>query len=291
LRFDGRVAGSARRWTFSKLDYFLGAELTLPGRFTPDTDIVIGGYFEREVLDLYTKNRGSASVYANHFFSDELTPAWAVSSPMANMTTSSACAASASPAWKASVEYDTRDNKLDPKDGFTPASRQAVLRVGVRQRRRQVRGRSPRLPWLRAEDRTVLAARLKVGSIIGAPISQIPQDELFLAGGGSSVRGYSYRSIGIDVPGGISGGRSLFEASAEIRQDITDTIGMVGFVDVGHVNAVRVSGFLRRRTSRRGPRPALQYGSRPAAARCGVPLNRQQGDPNFAIYAGIGQAF
>jgi translocation and assembly module TamA len=292
LRFDGRVAGLGSTMDISKLDYFLGAELTLPGRFTPDTDIVVGGYFEREVLDLYTKNRGSASVYANHFFSDELTARLGSFVTYGEYDDVFGVRRFGMAGLEGAIEYDTRDNKLDPTDGFYARfAGKPFYEWEFGNAVGKFEGELRAFHGFGFEDRTVLAARLKVGSIIGAPISQIPQDELFLAGGGSSVRGYSYRSIGIDVPGGISGGRSLFEASAEIRQGITDSIGVVGFVDIGHVNDGSLPDFSG--DVRVGAGVGLRYntGLGPLRLDVAVPLNRQQGDPNFAIYAGIGQAF
>jgi len=292
LRFDGRVSGIGSSADFSKLHYFLGSELTLPGRFTPDTDIVIGGFLEREVLDLYTKNRGSVSVYANQFVSDELTARLGSFVTYGEYDDVFGVRRFGLAGLEAGIEYDTRDNKLDPTQGFYARFAGKPFYeweygniVG------KFEGELRAFQGLGAQDRTVLAARLKVGSIAGAPVAQIPQDELFLAGGGTSVRGYPYRSIGVDVPGGISGGRALFEASAEIRQDITDAVGIVGFADVGHVSDGSLPDFSG--DIRVGVGIGLRYdtGLGPLRLDLAVPLNRQAGDPNFAIYAGIGQAF
>jgi translocation and assembly module TamA len=292
LRFDGRISGLGATVDFRELDYFLGTELTLPGRFTPDTDIVIGGFFEREVLDLYTKNRGSASVYAKHHFSDRLTARVGSFVTYGEYDDVFGQRHFGLVGTDASVEYDTRNNKLNPTSGFYARFAgkpfyewefgNVIGKFEAEARAFQALG---------AEERTVLAARLKVGAIVGASISQIPQDELFLSGGGSSVRGYPYRGIGVPVTGGTSGGRSLFEASAEIRQDITDTIGVVGFADIGHVNADAFPDFSG--AIRVGAGFGLRYhtGLGPLRLDVAIPLNRQSGDPNFGIYAGIGQAF
>jgi translocation and assembly module TamA len=66
-----------------------------------------------------------------------------------------------------------------------------------------------------ADNTLVAAGRIKLGSIVGAPISELPPDKLFFAGGGGSVRGYGYRTIGVPVGLEVIGGRSLIEASAE----------------------------------------------------------------------------
>lgn len=47
---------------------------------------------------------------------------------------------------------------------------------------------------LQDEGRTVLAGRLRVGSIVGAEEFVVPSDRLFYSGGGGSVRGYAYQA-------------------------------------------------------------------------------------------------
>ncbi|GAB4360760.1 MAG: autotransporter assembly complex family protein [Oricola sp.] len=292
LRFDARIAGIGKTVDYKNLDYRFGTELTLPGRFSPDTDIIVGGFLEREVLDLYTKNRASASVHAKHYQSDELTFDFGTFVTYGEYDDVFGVRRFGVAGLETGLEYDTRDNKLDPTSGFYARFVGKPFHewefgntVG------KVEGEVRAFHGVGAEAGTVLAARLKVGSIVGAPVLQIPQDELFLAGGGSSVRGYSYRSIGVDVPGGISGGRALFEASAEIRQDVTDSFGLVGFADVGQVSDGSVPDFAS--DLRIGAGVGLRYntGLGPLRVDVAVPLNRQDGDPRFAVYAGIGQAF
>jgi translocation and assembly module TamA len=292
LRFDARISGIGKTVDYKDFDYYLGSELTLPGRFTPDTDIVAKSFVEREVLELYTKNRAYMSVYANQYFSDTLTGRLGTFVSYGEYDDVFGVRRFGLAGLDSSLEYDTRDNKLDPTSGFyARLAGKPFYEWEFGNAVGKFEGELRAFQGLGAEDRTVLAARLKVGSIAGAPISQIPQDELFLAGGGSSVRGYAYRSIGVDVPGGISGGRALFEASAEIRQDITDSIGLVGFADVGHVSDGSMPDFSG--DIRVGAGIGLRYntGLGPLRLDVAVPLNRQSGDPNFAIYAGIGQAF
>ncbi|WP_164127372.1 BamA/TamA family outer membrane protein, partial [Stenotrophomonas maltophilia] len=75
-------------------------------------------------------------------------------------------------------------------------------------------------------------------SIAGGTLADIPASMRFYAGGGGSVRGYEYKSLGPrDAFGNVTGGKSLFEASVEARIKITDTIGIVPFVDVGQAFA------------------------------------------------------
>src|SRR5207253_2223566 len=66
--------------------------------------------------------------------------------------------------------------------------------------------------------RTVLAGRLKLGTIVGAATGDIPANKRFYAGGGGSIRGFGYQKVGpLDASGNPTGGRSLMEIGAEAR--------------------------------------------------------------------------
>jgi translocation and assembly module TamA len=137
----------------------------------------------------------------------------------------------------------------------------------------------------------VLAGRLKLGTLVGPPISEIAPDRLFFAGGGGSVRGYAYRNIGVPVGDEVIGGRSLIEASVEARVKVTETIGVVGFVDAGYVGEDSIPSFDE--DLRIGVGAGLRYltGLGPIRLDVAVPLDPREDDPDFAFYVGIGQAF
>ena len=142
------------------------------------------------------------------------------------------------------------------------------------------------------ENPVVLAGRVKLGTLFGSPISETAPDKLFFAGGGGSVRGYAYRNIGVVTPAGeVIGGRSLIEASAEIRARVSDGIGLVAFVDAGYVGDESFPDFAE--DLRVGVGGGLRYytGLGPIRLDLAVPLDRQRDDPSVAFYVGIGQAF
>lgn len=86
------------------------------------------------------------------------------------------------------------------------------------------------------DRRFVLAGRLKLGSILSVEAADIPASKRFFAGGGGSVRGYEFQSIGpLDAEDDPIGGRSLIETNLELRIKLTETIGLVPFVDGGAV--------------------------------------------------------
>ena len=137
----------------------------------------------------------------------------------------------------------------------------------------------------------VLAGRFKAGVLVGPELGEIPPDRLFFAGGGGSVRGYAYRSIGVEGPGGIvTGGRYLLEASVEARARFSKDWGVVAFVDGGYVAADTFPGI---DDLRLGAGVGLRYhtGFGPLRVDVAFPLNKRSGDPDYALYVGIGQAF
>jgi len=140
-------------------------------------------------------------------------------------------------------------------------------------------------------DRTVLAGRVRIGSIIGGQEITVPSDRLFFSGGGGSVRGYSYQSINPRWPDNTPrGGLSLFETSLEVRRDIGEKFQAVAFVDAGAVGFQETPNLSNMRYGAGvGVRYKLPFG--PVRADIGFPLNKRDGDSDFQLYLSIGQAF
>ena len=190
-----------------------------------------------------------------------------------------------------SLTYDASDDLLDPSRGF---------RIGVRA--------SPEASWhdkaftyvvtqldgsayLPVSDRVVLASRMRLGSILGGvDLDNIAPSRRFYAGGGASVRGYAFQSIGPrDPENDPYGGKSLAEFSLEARIKF-GVFGVVPFLDAGNIS----TGFLPKLSDiRYGAGIGLRYYSTfgPIRIDVGTPLNRQKGDSRIAVYVSLGQAF
>lgn len=188
--------------------------------------------------------------------------------------------------------YDARDDKLDPKSGYRllahvePAYEAYGGSTFV-----TFRGEGSVYRALGAEQRFVVAGRLAAGTIVGSDLAGIPANRRFYAGGGGSVRGYAYQAVGPeDAMGDPIGGRSFIEASAELRLSVTERIGIVPFIDVG---AVSTGSYLEDARYRTGAGIGLRYKTPfgPLRIDVAVPLDRDPDDPDYGIYAGIGQAF
>jgi translocation and assembly module TamA len=193
------------------------------------------------------------------------------------------------------AQLDTSDDLLDPSGGFR-------LRGAISPELSRVDGTNSTylkvqfdLSYYRsAGENVVLAARARAGTIAGAEINSIAPSRRFYAGGGGSVRGYGFRSIGPrDGLGEPNGGRSLLELAAEarVRTGLLDgAISVVPFVDAGVVNVGSVPDFSDIRLGvGLGVRYATGFG--PIRLDVGVPLNRQPGDGPVAVYVALGQAF
>ncbi|NEX91984.1 autotransporter assembly complex family protein [Caulobacter sp. 17J65-9] len=141
------------------------------------------------------------------------------------------------------------------------------------------------------QGRTVVAGRLRLGSLVGGTLPEMPTAERYFAGGGGSVRGYAYQGVGPRFPDNTpSGGLSLAEGSLELRQRIFENWGYVLFSDVGAVGLEPSPSFDGAKFSLGvGARYFLPFG--PIRADVAVPVNPEEGDPSFQIYISIGQAF
>jgi translocation and assembly module TamA len=143
------------------------------------------------------------------------------------------------------------------------------------------------------DGRSVIAGRAAFGSIPGGTNAGVPPDKLFYAGGGGSIRGFTYQSAGPrDAFNNPVGGASLVEASLEFRQRIGESFGAVVFVDAGGAYSETLPNFAEM-TPRVGTGVGVRYYTSfgPARLDVGFPLNKRAGDAPFGIYVSIGQAF
>lgn len=188
---------------------------------------------------------------------------------------------------------DTRDDRLNPTKGYR-------FMINAKPTYETYRGTFfssfegaiTGYQALGADDRFVLAGKLAGGTIIGGDeLSDIPATRRFFLGGGGTVRGYGYQEIsprnGDDK---LLGGRSYMAASAEVRIGITETIGIVPFIDVGTVSTDEVPDF---KDIRAGAGVGLRYATPfgPLRLDVAVPLDKYPGGTSFGVYAGIGQSF
>jgi translocation and assembly module TamA len=192
------------------------------------------------------------------------------------------------------LAYDGSNDLLNPTRGFRAGIRLSpeISRKGgsFAYAKAQVDG-SAYYPILSG---TVLAGRVRLGSIFGADAPSIAPSRRFYAGGGGSVRGYGYQRVGPrDFAGDPAGGRTLTEFALEARIPVTafgNELGIVPFLDGGSLtNRVTPQFNNWQFGAGLGLRYYTSFG--PIRLDVGTPLNPRPGYSRVAVAVSLGQAF
>lgn len=135
-------------------------------------------------------------------------------------------------------EWDKRDDPGDAKEGFY-LNAVLVPFAGLSGSSSGLHGRLDARAYLGlgAEDRFVLAARVQLGTVLGASQAGTSPDLLFFSGGAQTVRGQPHHSLGVPVGTNLAGGRSFLGLSAELRAQVSEKLSVVGFYDYGKIGA------------------------------------------------------
>lgn len=297
LRFDALVGGvgsNREEGEFNQdgIDFAFGAAFTRPATLNPDTDFVIGltaaqdsePDFSSQSLNFTTgfsrniRDRFIADVRVGYFYSrDEdargVTEYSLLTFPVMATT-------------------DRRNDQLNPTGGWY-AMAGATPFVGLN----DASGTGARLTGdgrvylgFGEEKRFVAAARVQFGSIVGADLLDVPNDYRFYSGGGGTVRGFEYESLGVTIDGIPSGGASFFGVSGEARIGVTQSIQTVAFVDYGYVG--KSAFYDDEGGDHIGAGLGLRYVTPigPIRLDVAVPVSGES-DADFQVYVGIGQAF
>ncbi|WP_426039071.1 autotransporter assembly complex protein TamA [Brevundimonas sp. DC300-4] len=294
LRFEARLA---------TIDSRIGADLSLPHWRTPGETLALSAAIVNEDTDAYRRTAavvsadlrqriGKISYYSygvgldagryneNRF--DPITRApVSFDRDLAILTA------------RGSAYIDQSNDPLNPTTGWRMTLNVQPTAVAGEDTVLFLRTEAQTTAYMPVQDngRTVLAGRLRLGSILGGDELSVPSDRLFYSGGGGSVRGYGYQGVGPRLPDNTPrGGLSLFEVSAEVRHDVGKGFGVVGFVDAGAIGFAETPDFSDLRYAVGiGARYNLSFG--PIRADIAFPLDKREGDAGFQVYVSIGQAF
>jgi translocation and assembly module TamA len=294
LKLDGSVTniGSGE----SGVDYALGVTLDRPATLTPDT--TAGLVFAYEHLDEidYSADTVDFGLAFSHIFSEQLTARAGMTYSYQKGSDPGGDFNFRNLSLPLGLTWDKRDVATNPTQGFyLDATLKPFLGFGTTGSgvRATIDGRVYRS--LGAPGRFVLAARLQGGAIYGPELLETPRDELFFSGGGGTVRGQPYRSLGIAVTRGFGpqfliGGQFFAAGSLELRAKVTQRIGVVGFVDAGSIGLDGV--FDGNADSHAGAGLGLRYdtGIGPIRLDIAAPISGTTGD-GVQVYIGLGQAF
>ncbi|WP_238381123.1 autotransporter assembly complex protein TamA [Alkalilacustris brevis] len=288
LRLDGEIgrigASSGGR------DYRFAARFSRPATFTPETTLSFGGELRTVDVDDYDSILGTVDVGVTHFFSDRLTGEAGIAYLRERTEDAAGRRTRSTLALPIGVNWDRRDSDTNATSGtYIDARATPFLGLTGADSGAQFRLDGRAYYGVGAGRGFVLAGRVQLGSVVGASIEGTPRDYLFYSGGGGTVRGQPYRSLGVNVGGVGSGGRSFAALSAEVRARVTENIGVVGFADAGLVGDGSFGGNAGWHA---GAGLGVRYatGIGPIRLDVGFPVRGDTGD-GAQLYIGIGQAF
>ncbi len=289
LRLEGEVGGIGAQ--VGGIDYRFAARLGRPASFTPDTTAFIATLVERVDERDFDADRVRLRAGVTHFFSDRLTGEATLDLSYERVTDAAGRTNFAAVSLPVALTWDLRDNEQNPTTGY-------YLQGGVTPffglndstgRGGQITFDARAYRALDENDRFIVAGRLQGGSVVGSALARTPRDLLFYSGGGGTVRGQPYQSLGVDLPGGArSGGRSFVGASAEFRAGLRGPFGAVVFADAGYIGA---EGF-GNGDWHAGAGLGVRYdtGVGPIRLDVAAPVRGPNGG-GVQVYVGIGQAF
>ncbi|WP_139257481.1 autotransporter assembly complex protein TamA [Natronohydrobacter thiooxidans] len=291
FRIEAMVGGIGAR--SGKLDYQLALEYARPATLTPETTLKLGALIETENESDFEARRLRLDLRLEHRYSDTLTfgaglgllaeradfgPGFATRRDYRMVLL------------PLSLTWDRRDSERNPTRGFYLQSELTPF-LGLKGTDSGARLTADARTYrgFGNDDRFVLAGRAQIGAILGAEIDRTPRNFLFYSGGGGSVRGQPFRSLGVDVGGVRSGGKGFAALSGEMRMRATETIGLVAFADAGYVSQGTFSG---PSDWHAGAGLGLRYDTPigPLRLDVGYPVAGPTGR-GFQVYLGIGQAF
>ncbi|MBV9199275.1 MAG: BamA/TamA family outer membrane protein [Alphaproteobacteria bacterium] len=279
------------------------ANFRRPDFLAVDQDLLASAEVVNDIPVAYHSRRGVALVGIERRFGPQLTAGIGVQGTKANVTpeanpnpmTASAPTQHYSligvPAY---LKLDETDNLLNPTRGYR--AQLSVMPAHT------VSG--PNLSFVSnlvagstywsvgPEQRAILAGKLAVASLDGAPLAPLPADQRIYAGGGGSIRPYGYQLAGpLDTGNKPFGGRSSLVLNLEARVRITENIGIVPFIDGGsyYESPAPQLGRTLLYGAGLGFRYYTAFG--PLRLDLATPLHKRSADSPIQIYISLGQAF
>jgi len=290
LRLEAAVDGIAART--GGLGFSLDARYVRPATPNRDTDLELGLNAVRQNERDYLADAFTADGLFRRTYSPTLSATAGVNLRYERATYAGTRNDFGTLGLPVSVTQDTRDRALDasrghylwveamPYAGFGQAASGLRLRFDARA-----------YADIGTEGRVVLAGRAQLGALIGPSLNAAPRGFLFYSGGGGSVRGMPYQSLGVSGPP-ASGGRGFAALSGELRVRVNDSFAIVAFADAG---AVSSGAFTGSHDWQAGAGLGVRYATPigPLRLDLAAPLRRNAGVTSNAmqIYFGIGQAF
>lgn len=275
------------------VDYGLGVTLDRPATFSADTTLSFGAGIKRLDEADFKADIFEISTKVTRVFSKELSANVGFEYEYSKITDPSGTATYRALSLPLGATWDRRDSKTDARKGFyIEAEAKPFIGFGITDSGARLKFDARGYKAFGEDRRFVLAARIQGGVVLGSSLAGTPRDYLFYSGGGGTVRGQPYQSLGVNVLTDSSnvvfqtGGTQFIGGSVEARVRVGDNLGLVGFLDMGSVGAVGVNDW--HAGAGMGVRYATVVG--PIRLDLALPVGGNTGD-GLQVYVGLGQAF
>ncbi|KAA9008361.1 outer membrane protein assembly factor [Histidinibacterium aquaticum] len=290
FRVEGEVSQIGEN--LEAIDYSLTANFRRPATFGPDNDLFANLEFEDVQDDLIELRAVQAELGLSRLVTEDLTISGGVGYRYGEVVTELRDVTYQLLTLPLTLEFDRRDNELDAQNGYY-ADVTATPFLGLENADdggrlyTDLRGYRS----FGADDRFTFAGRLQYGAIIGASADSAPQDFLFYSGGGGTVRGQEYQSLGVMRDGAEVGGTSFLGAQLEARIGVRNNLEAVGFYDVGQVGSGEVPEPDDPYHAGAGLGIRYDTGIGPIRLDIATPVTGDDAYGSVQVYIGIGQAF
>ncbi|WP_218119496.1 autotransporter assembly complex protein TamA [Roseospirillum parvum] len=275
-----------------------GIDLNLrkPWLLAQDQDLLAGLTLERVDYEAYRETRLGSSLGVERRFNDTWSGALGVSLDITDTTGKDGISEMTYLAGlPARLKRDTTDSLLDPTEGSRLEIEATPYAGFLDGPTAFVVGSVSGSIYQRLDEngRFVAAARSRLGSIVGASTRGVPHSKRLYAGGGGSVRGYGHQLIGpLDRENDPTGGRGLAEVGLEMRIKITESIGIVPFLEGGALSDEATPPFDETWYWGAGLGARYYTPIGPLRLDVAMPLDRRKDiDDAYQIYISLGQAF
>jgi translocation and assembly module TamA len=300
LRVDTAISGIGGQtggFRGDGVDFTLGARATRPASWGPDTEVFVLGEIEVEDAPDFYAETARLGIGATRPLGENLIGELALTYSLSRTEDRFGDRDDSVVALPFTLTFDSRDNALDATDGLFLKGT-ATPFAGLGDTASGLRLDGDARAYLAFGDRLVLAVRGQLGTVEGPSLLDIPAADRYFSGGGGTVRGQEFQSLGVRIARGAlsaqSGGASFLGASLEARVAVTDSIGAVAFADVGYVSPASLFDFdADAGDSHAGAGLGLRYdtGIGPIRLDVGVPVGGEDALNDLQVYIGIGQAF
>lgn len=294
FRVDAEVAGISGET--GGIDYRLGATFTRPATFGPDTEYFLSGEISREDEPEFLLDKISVENGFSRILTDDLTVRAGIGLLRAREETALETREYTLFTLPLDATLDRRDVPTDAKDGYyIDLSATPFISVDGEIAGARLYGDARGYLTVGEDSRLTFAGRGQVGSVLGAGLTEAPADFLFYSGGGGTVRGQSYQSLGIETIQGAetvtTGGASFVGAQLEARYLIRDNISLVGFYDIGHVGETSIPAEAGDWHAGAGFGLRYNTGIGPIRLDLATQASGDDAGSDLQVYIGIGQAF